>query len=1227
MKKRTYAIISATTLLALGGALALSHADKIESLLFRNGPSKTPNTFVIDDDTDFTQAGVDEDDEPIYQGVAISDENSLTTMFSGFELDDGKLGIGQFGVGFFMNTDAMNRGFNGVYTKFSGSGEFNFNIMLYFSYFELDPIEILTGNYGDLQTIGSVHTTANQLAENNFTSIDLPGMEACRYVLGVVFSTDGATLEEIRFSTPCIETVPEVTPSRFEDYRQSDKAIMQEKLGEVMPFFGFGGYHINSDGEIYGTYFMEELAGPFIDATFNAGFEISYEDYPDSPSGIAHMVIQKKVKVAGEDEIHTMVVEYCPFLYSFKVQLTTDMDLIGAYDTWPVALFNEVFNYDDFADDIIANPFSQEGITFVARRYDSGSDNNAIQLRLEGYDNETEEARALLAYLKAFAANNDDWSVYGVPYELPEGEDIYSGYEYEICNGPYRIVLRYTERDGAVIQFREPKLLDTFPTEQINNKLGLTGSDSIIPYTGTGKFKIYSDSSYVYVYLSDVDNARAYAQTLINAGFRLAENYSSEYVLVNDIFDSYTVRIYLNSLEYDGYFSINYDRSVYGNEFDSFQAALEAFTSESLARNHVYPELSGDHIYKTITTNYSYQAFAKGIYISGLTSSYLDSLIGSAEYNAYYDAYQFEDDGNGNYLFISVEEVSGGVRINPFVVSSPVTLYDSVDANALLLARYEAQYPEGNPNREDALASRVDLPNSNGEKVYSVSTYSTSVSIFGNNSYALAKQYFTAIGNNGYDVSELEKHFIYGSTGFYGNWSETDNSYNGVYSTFNFNYSTSPSALRDFVSHDDANLTTLEAAFAEFPHNGAEKIFYNNNDNYVITKDTFDDVAFSNALIANGFERHDNTDSYYFTKDDGTSYYRVEHVSNYAGFGVMKEDGYHIYYFQVENSHYVTFNDVLTKASENRNPVPTVIVNALPNYNALGAVFSYSSSDAEGLWARFSSQMDLQAFAQATIAAGFKKDGSSNFTLVSEENYYITIYVNTTYDEINIRYHDFQWTTVPNPVDYANTLLYRLQNDVLLPDDSGNVFYINRAYNRGNSNSWVEFYLKPSLVNIENYVDKLLNNGFHLTGNGNDYWYFEKTIQGETLYVSINLDYGVYRVYSSYYNNDYIYQVNSADIEGTLAADGWNVSFTDSNVIFQLKEWSYSIYGTPIQLTINYSFGSSSDCNTFANAMIATGDYDEHTGGTHWLEKTEGGHRYVIYIYETTMTMYIYQAA
>ena len=54
MKKKTYAIVSAVTLLALGGALALSHTDKIESLLFRNVPNRAPNTFVIDEDTDFT---------------------------------------------------------------------------------------------------------------------------------------------------------------------------------------------------------------------------------------------------------------------------------------------------------------------------------------------------------------------------------------------------------------------------------------------------------------------------------------------------------------------------------------------------------------------------------------------------------------------------------------------------------------------------------------------------------------------------------------------------------------------------------------------------------------------------------------------------------------------------------------------------------------------------------------------------------------------------------------------------------------------------------------------------------------------------------------------------------------------------------------------------------------------------------------------------------------------
>ena len=1224
MKKRIYTIISAVTLLALGGALALSHTDKLESLLFRNMPNRAPNTFVIDEDTDFSVAGYDDEDDPIYQGVAISEQNSLTTMFSGFELNSDKLSVSQYGVGFFMNTDPMNRGFNGVYTKFSGTGNFNFNIMLYFSYFELDPIGVLTGGYGDLQTIGSVQVTANQLAENNFTSTDLPGMEACRYVLGVVFSTDGTTLEELRFSTPCIETVPEVQESDFDDYRASDKAIMMNTIGEVIPFFGFGGYHFNNDGTGYGVYFMDDLAQPFIEAIYAAGYEVTSEESPTSITDVVRMYIQKKVTVAGEPVIRTMIVDYCPFLYSFKLELTTEVAYIGAYDTWPASLFNEVFNYDDFADTIIDNPFEETGITFVAREYNSGSDTNSIQLKLDGYDTETEEARALIAYLKEFVQENDGWSVYGVPFELPEGEDIYSGYEYEIHSGPYRIVLRYNEREGVFLQFREQKLLDTYPTEQVNAVLGLTGTDSIIPYTGTGKFKIYDNSSYVYVYLSDMENAIAYAQLLANSGFRYSENYSSEYVLVNEVFDSYQVRIYFSSLEYDEYFSIGYERCSLGTEYSSFQAALEAYTSESLARNHVYPELSGEHTYKTITTEYTYQPFAKGIYISGLTSSYLNSLIGSAEYNAYYDAYQFEDDGNGNCLFISVEEVSGGVKINPFVVSNPVTLYNSSDANALLLAQYEAHYPDGTQHHADALASRVDLPNSNGEKIYLVSSYTTNVAIYGANSRTVANQYFAAIESHGYDVSDLQKHYVYGTTGFNGSWSISTNTYGVSFSTFHFTYDSSVNPLIHFVAHDDANLASIESVFAEFPHNGAEEIFYNDGYNYVVTDDTFDDVAFSNALIANGFERHDTTDYYYFVKDNGTAYYRVDHYNSYGTFNITEDDGYHVYYFTTEASHYCTFNEILAAASASGNPVPTTIVNALPSFNSLGTVFNYGGADSQSFWARFSSQTDLNAFATATMAAGFKKEGSSSFTYSDGENFYIYISINTSYKEISVRYRNYQWTTTPDVTECSNTILYKLQDHILFPDETGNVFYFDRAYCRNNSSSWMDFYLRPSLVDIEDYVEKLVNNGFTLQSSGNNYWDLEKYIQGEKLYIYINLDHGVYRVNCSYNNNNFVYSANSSDIEATLAADSWNVSFADSNVVLSIKEWSYYFNSDMQQANVFVYFENASATTAFLNALLATGDYTETiSGSSHWLTKTEGGLSYTIYFYDESITMYV----
>ena len=1234
MKRKTIGLLCGASAFTVAISIAASMAFARNSVLFSK-ISETRgqvNTFVIDEETDFVE------DSGLIVATAISgSENTLQTLFYGFELDGDDLVLRANTPAFFENIDPMNRGFNAIHAEFVSDASFDYSVMCLFSYHQMDPEEVMAGKYADMSRIGSLHahSDANFTLDETFTSTTCPGMENARYALGLFSATRDIRLSELTLGTSCLVEPPVISEEgEFSDYSSSEKALMTSKLGEVLPFVGTGVYYFDDEDRLCGIFFDDQLGEQFVEALqTDMGFETTSEYMPQDESDTGRFSLQKETIVDGNPVIETVIIEFRMVgVITYKVTMSTEMDWIGRYDEWPTEFIEESLS-DEFADVINDDPLNEPNMVYQMMTYQEKGETALIMQILDDVDSELSILQTLKAYVAQVLADNPTYQFRSeTPGPLPAVEPLtYNEYEYVISDGVHTICVEYEQGEGLGIIFYEVLLVDTFPTDEINTYLGLTGGDSIIPYTGEGKFRV-SNSHNVYVYFADVSELEAYRQTLELNGFVNRDNSAStSCTYVQNAFGTYYIYMSWGDMDRDGYFGIYFYEESKDYFKGTFKDAKEAMYSDQLILDHDFPEISGNHTYRIQKNSTNY--IKEGIYISDLGQAYLDLLFDGATYNNYFGCYVFTDEDDGsNYFGLEAELVSGGIRLHARLVSMSDAnlLLDSVDANAKLAANYSNLFEYLMYSDPDVYASYMaalpQLPNSNGEKVYYVEDYSPTVYFYGNNKESLVTSFDSALITNGFVYSRLQSMYHFGTTNLKVDQRSDKNSYGSSCVRFSFTERTSYPRV-DFVSHSAADLSALETQFAALPYTGDEEMFYHPAGvNKVIADNNFDLAQFKSNLIAADFKlTRDYGTEFYFEKEVGVALYKVE-IRNYdydSAYEFYSETGFWRIEFFYDSTFFDTFTNEIAAIDPSNMPNSTTLAH-LPDLSSHGATFHVNSSSSTYLEVCYKSSLTGNDIIAALVAAGYQYDSSKNTYVyyTNGGNFAISCYIDSSSRRFQFSYIDLTYTTWPDYRENLTSLYYRLHDYIVGPDETGNIYKEPDYYYQSS------FYFRLSKdVDIQAYLSKLQNLGYELTYSSGNRWDLTYEHKGQNPFeITCQISEYVESYYVQFWCNNNLpaATVSTADIAYSLAGSNYSDAVLfENSFTFKMRECNQHIGSESTYGWMNFYYDNEVDDKASVLAALrADGGYTE-VETDYYFRKETAKYTYRIYVNDNYWEIYI----
>ncbi len=1209
MKKRFLGLFCGLATVTVAISLAIAAIGKTNNHFSVNREDRPSNTFVIDEDTPVISDAGD------YYAVALSNNGvSINTKFIGFDKVDGKLTIKKNTRAIFLTVDPINVGFSGIAFNFANEGGADYSVSMaaYFSYFMLNLDDIAAGKYKDLvaavQQVEQSNDLVIQLTDHDFNAI-----VNCRYVLGVLYASEDLTLKELSYSTYCVAQAAEVDEiGYYNDWKANEKAACITAIGEVIPFVGNGSYYPMYDSSIFGAFLTEAKQNAYKTALINAGFS---HYYVVSVGDVEMIYYQKKV----EDTVKTVALNLLnDDLKLYQIGVSTSLAWIDSYNDWPSEYVAENLS-SSFASFVNQSKYQIKGTnaTYACSAMSSPNDRTVSILVSDYTDSILELCQNAVNALSLIVSENPAYSFYTTnPTPLPVSGDI-TEFDYSVTDGLRRISVSYAKDIGFFsIMLMERILSATFPTEQVNNYLGLEPGSSVIPYAGAGQFSF--DYGVVYVYEATKSDLDAYLVTLEANGFTASESGEYQYLVSGGVFEQYTLHISYENLASKGQFSMYFMSSSQGDSYESFNEALSNFASDHLMTEHTYPTITGDHKYKIM--KYGYKE-GNGIFISGLGQGYIDELLQDGVYNAYYDAYVFETEHEGDgYFAIRANLVSGGVRVEPLVVYiySSDALLDSTDANEELRQGFMERFDYLETDEPDLyaayLASRVLLPESNGEKIYKVDRSELSVSIYGNNRNTYSTSLKSALTTNGFAYSRFANKYSKVVDGdeyaLVNTYAERTNDYGARYYQFEYRFESYYQFI-DFVPYAAANLSGLEANFANFPHSGEEALFVKPNDFTVIVSDEFDNATFTENLIANGFE-HPEERSY--RKVVGNDLYTVYvddmyGISPYEYYGGL---GYTIYRFNVNLNYYKTFSDLV---SEFALSSPSSFINALPTYGSSDIAFANGGSSPENLYIDFKDGYSLTDFKAALVSKGYTlKDGSYVYV---DDNYsvYCQVRDNDGEHSITFSYKEFNWTSYPTPAANLDNIYFYLHELIPMPEESGNLF----CYDDNSGSDYFNFYLKKS-VNIENYIAKFVALGYKIQDQSEQgvYLHYQKDSTEIAVSISINVDCYYVRV------NDYSYRTNYtanfSDIQAFLNSKGYNgVNFLSVDVTLTYERAYFYVYSEDVTIELNNV--ESTELDNLRTILQNDSTYTNEEWDPALFYKQTSEYRYEIYVTDYGVTI------
>ena len=1205
MKKKLFGVMCGIASMAVATSLVVTALSFKKNTLFNNlfNANQGPlNTFVIDDETEFVE------ETGYYSGVAISSNaNTINTKFVGFTCAEGKLSTKIEQKAYITNIDPINRGFNSFHAELSSSSQSPFSLMLYFSYHPLTLDDIADGKYADLVVTGNVGDHGTYIDET-VTSTELPEMENCRYVLALLNANASFTLQEITFGTPCLATVPEVSEvGTYSDWKASEKTAMLDSTnyGEVIPFIGNGSYYFES-GIIYGALLDGQLGSDYMTALSTAGYDMTYQ----AATGDGYMFLYQK-KTSGDVTLSIMWMVYLTEIMAYEMELTNIIDYFEKSTEWPADKVSEALS-PTFAAFVNANKFEYTDITYTTTSY-SYDGIMQFSILLENFDiSDLEAVRLLVDFLDDILANNANYYFYSGD-ELPApGGTLPNYYSYAIKSTYTVISIEYQNGLGITLVYIEYILEDEFPTAAINAYLGLPSGQSIIPYTGSGRFMF--SSGFVRVFDASLSDLQTYRNSLLANGFTINMDYGDSCQLVQGIFGAYTIYLSSDDFDTDGTFSIHYSSgSPTGSEAQSFEDALREYnyTNSELIANHSYPTLSGSHIYKYISycdTN----GFKMGIYISGLDQGYIDTLLDGAVYDNYFGLYIFENEHDGSeYFAIDAEIISGGVRIEPRTVykTESTTLLDSVEANASLSANYEnhcSKYKDFEPDLYATyMGALVELPNTNGEKVYLIND--VTVKVYGNNRTTYSASIRQSAVAKGFTYSNLQSKYHLSGVDLKINYHPNNvGSYRGTYDVFEYN--TDSSSYLDFASYSASNLGTIEAQFAEFPHTGSEEMFVHLVDSLgdaVIVSSEFDNEQFSDNLVANGFTMLGDE----WNKIVGTSKYRVSLMDNYYDGNsqsmIYPENGIQIYLFEITEDYFDSYSNVVT--SDVLTEIGANLAGALPSVASTDKLYHLYYSSNNNLMLSMKYDGATNPYLDALLAKGFVETETDRYEY-AQDNYIVSCIVSIegpeAYFDFSVR--TFNWTAVPTTTDDIGSFFFYAHNYIPMPEDSGNV-YSSGMYV---SQSEFSFYLKKT-VNISAYVEKLVDFGYELETDQSDYKTLSFEKYGQSIVCNINIHANYIEV--SFMNNgkDSPKSISTANIDHYFIVKGLTgANFFTSTFNFDFERIYVHVYEKNGEA--EFGFKDDEQKTYFVNQLQSSSEYTQIDEANY--EKVTSSYRYSIYV-------------
>ena len=1244
MKKKLYCSIVCIMLSAAGLGIVVGSAGGIKTSILNNShyASLRRNTFVIDDQSEYTSHGTGED--AYYTAVALSSQNSLMTMFAGFELSGDQLVLHSGDLGVIANVDPMNVGFNQLSVNLTGnSNNFKYSFLSAFSYFDISDkaAEIAMGGYEDLQTFAHVHVDSTGTVSESVTTAQLPDMSDCRYTLTVILADADLTLNEVVFGTECVAQAPVKTDiGEFSDYRDSEKAAIQSSFGGYLPFVGNGLYYFyEQNNEIFleGAFGNIALVEPVIDG-FTDNDYLPTVNVDPTPYG--QIVFQTLL----DGVVYTVDVEYCVNeIVTYKIRLSNTEEIHGLYDEWPLELFAQYLT-TGFCDILEDNPLDDAEAQFLdvsSLAFPEGIEGeNALALLILGYeatselDGEQVAFLALVSYLSSLVADQT-LNFVVTKNETPYNNEFIPGEEYEfsISDGVHSFTA-YFDGSLCLLLLSEPDLQSAFPLALINQTLELSQDKSVANYLGTGQFgyRVYSDSINVDVYYTSAASVELYRNALLDSGLYLYGE-SNDYVdFRSDVFDGYAVSMNFEDVDTLHKFRISFRKNSEFAKYNSFNDALQAYSSDSKVLEHVYPTIQGDHVYRVVRDSYTYRDYraTEGIYVNELDQAYVNDLIANATYNAYYNAYIFEDEYDGNnYFAIRAEVLTGGVRIQPMslYVDPAYELLDSDQANALLEAKFDELYGDlehGTPSEQAEYQLYVDAivyaPASNGNKVYSVSGDScVEFSIYGQDRETYANAYTQAAITKGYAYSELQNRYYFGNTVVQvSRYDTADSTYNNTKSTIRFMPSGSGYHYVDFVSYANAGLTDIEANFASFPHEDDEEIFYRKSgSNQVVVSGEFDNKQFIKNLLANGFYYYDNSyPGYELRKSVGTALYKVRSDTTMYESGeydLWSSDprGLRGYRFEVINNYYLGLNDALDEYMQGTSSTFVQdLLDAIPNYNS-DASFHIEAGYYDSIDVNYADSLDKDAFIAALHAKGYVNSrGKDNFIYVGTD-YTVNVSFNNSSDQrLFFRYTHYEWKTFPTVAQSADTFYYFASSYIPTPTETGNIV----AYIYNYSTETFAFVLKKT-CDINDYMSKFVALGYEVNiyrdGGGASF-----TLRNGP--VSINGNYSVQEMGYEFYfycenYSSLTKQFNLLDVNTFLAYRfGYTGTFLTEDYLINITNITVGKTADERDINTHITCVNSADVELLEEYVVNNTDFIKYNYYEHYYYKDYGNARYSI---------------